>query len=34
MKPIEYGLFHMVCVFFHLMGACKRCENWKICLHY
>jgi len=35
MKPIEYGLCHTVCIFFHLMGAqAKRCDNWKIYLQY
>jgi len=34
MEPIENRLFHTVCIFFHLMSAWKRCDNWKIYLHY
>jgi len=33
MKPIEHVLLHPICVFSHLMCACKHC-NVKLCLYY
>jgi len=33
MKPIENVLLHPICVFYHLMCACKHCST-KLSLYY